>query len=59
MVSECEGERQLNSGGIPSVVGAEVEVIGCYFVYVEELRKSIELKMHASSMGIFNGREAF
>ena len=59
MIPECEGERQLNSGGISRVVGAEVEVIGCDFVYIEELRKSIELKMHASSMGIFNGREAF
>jgi len=59
MVSECEGERQLDSGGIPRVVGAKVEVIGCDFVYIEELRKSIELKVHASSMGIFNGREAF
>ena len=59
MVSECEGKRQLDSGWIPCVVGAKVEFIGRDFVYVEELRKSIELEMHASSMGIFNGREAF
>jgi len=59
MVSECEGEWQLNSDGISRIVGAKVEFIGRDFVYVEELRKSIELEMHASSMGIFNGREAF